>query len=293
MSHYLKFLFSALFVFSTLSLSANAQTNDIVNESAMASSACNASGFMMDDDSDCRVTPSTFFTTIYEIGLCTAHPYGAAKTSATFDASTCVVIYTDAAPAAVNLAAAIGTNTALPGTASAPPEGTYGFPYIKLGTDFTVAGSFTNTPTGGVATTYYSSGVSNVINTVGPAVAQTDSLRNFDKNGDGSTCTSGYLGAAVLGGTMDGFITDASFARSDSTEVGNVVSELCDKSTRLVAVMNLSAPFTVTSQTYAVNFNFVLTNYGAQFIDGSGSDSIPDEFGSAPFAGYFTVLNAD
>ena len=106
---------------------------------------------MMAADGDCRVTPSTFSTKIYEIGLCTAHPYGAAKTSATFDASTCVVIYTDAAPAAVDLAAAIGTNTALPGTASAPAQGTYGFPYIKLGTDFTVAGSFTNTPTGGIS----------------------------------------------------------------------------------------------------------------------------------------------
>ena len=31
--------------------------------------------------------------------------------------------------------------------------------------------------------------------------------------------------------------------------------------------MNLSAPFTVTSQTYAVNFNFILTDYGVQFID--------------------------
>ena len=287
MSHHLKILFSALFVFSTLSLSANAQTNDIVNESAMASSACNASGFMMDDDSDCRVTPSTFFTTIYEIGLCTAHPYGAAKTSATFDASTCVVIYTDAAPAAVNLAAAIGTNTALPGTASAPPEGTYGFPYIKLGTDFTVAGSFTNTPTGGVATTYYSSGVSNVINTVGPAVAQTDSLKNF---GDPPFCSSGYVGAAVVGGTMDGFITDNAFTRSIDTDMnGNI----CNKSDRLVAVMNLAAPFTVTSQTIAVNFNFVLTNYGAQFVDGNNVAGAPEEFGSAPFAGYFTVLNAD
>ena len=78
----------------------------------------------------------------------------------------------------------------------------------------------------------------------------------------------GYLGAAVVGGTMDGFITDASFARSKTTGE-DVVAGLCDKSTRLVAVMNLSAPFTVTSQTYAVNFNFVLTNYGAQFIDGS------------------------
>ena len=258
----------------------------------MASSACPATGDMVAQDGDCRVTPSTFSTKIYEIGLCTAHPYGAAKTSATFDASTCVVIYTDAAPAAVDLAAAIGTNTSLPGTASAPPEGTYGFPYIKLGTDFTVAGSFTNTPTGGVATTFYSRGAGNAVNTTGPAVTQTDSLRNFDKNGNGSTCTSGYLGAAVVGGTMDGFITDASFTRSDSTEVGNV-SGLCDKSTRLVAVMSLTAPFTVTSQTYAVNFNFILTNYGAQFVDGNSTAGAPEEFASAPFAGYFTVLNAD
>jgi hypothetical protein len=289
MTHYVKILASAFLISLTFSLSANAAVEDTT---AVASTACNATGTVMVADGDCRATPSTFSTNIYEIGLCTAHPYGAAKTSSTFDALTCVVIYTDAAPAAVDLAAAIGTNTTLPGTASAPTEGTYEFPYIKLGTDFTVAGSLTNTPIGGSATTYYSIGSGNV-NTTGPAVAQTDSLRNFDKNGDGSTCTSGYLGAAVVGGTMDGFITDASFARSDSTEVGNVVSGLCDKSTRLVAVMNLSTPFTVTSQTYAVNFNFVLTDFGAQFIDGSGSDSIPDEFGSAPFAGYFTVLNAD
>ena len=142
MSHYLKILFSALFVFSTLSLSANAA---VQKRNAMASTACSATGDMMADGRLPRHAIN-FSTKIYEIGLCTAHPYGAAKTSATFDASTCVVIYTDAAPAAVDLAAAIGTNTTLPGTASAPPEGTYGFPYIKLGTDFTVAGSFTNTP---------------------------------------------------------------------------------------------------------------------------------------------------
>ena len=47
------------------------------------------------------------------------------------------------------------------------PEGTYGFPYIKLGTDFTVAGSFTNTPAGGVATTYYSRGAGNASYYVG------------------------------------------------------------------------------------------------------------------------------
>jgi len=284
MLHYLKILVSALLISLTFSLPAKSA---VQNVNAMASTACSATGAMMADDTDCRVTPSTFSTKIYEIGLCTAHPYGAAKTSLTFDASTCVVIYIDAAPDAVNLATAIGANTTLPGTASAPAQGTYGFPYIKLGTDFTVAGSFTNTPAGGTATTYYSRGAGNSPDTTGPAVTQTDSLKNFGDN----TCASGYLGAAVVGGTMDGFITDTAFARSDSGDIAD--GSTCDKSDRLVAVMNLVAPFTVTSQTYAVNFNFILTNYGAQFIDGSGSDSIPDEFGSAPFAGYFTVLNAD
>ena len=288
MTHYVKILASAFLISLTFSLSANAAVEDTL---AAASSACNATGNIISaGKEDCRATPSTFTTQIYEIGLCTAHPYGAAKTSATFDASTCVVIYTDAAPAAVNLAAAIGTNTALPGTASAPAQGTYGFPYIKLGTDFSVAGSFTNTPAGGSATTYYSRGAGNDVDTTGPAVAQTDSLKNFDKNGDGSTCTSGYLGAAVVGGTMDGFITDASFTRSNS---GEVTAGICDKSARLAAVMNLSAPFTVTSQTYAVNFNFVLTDYGVQFIDTNNNLANAEEFGSAPFAGYFTVLNAD
>jgi len=60
-----------------------------------------------------------------------------------------------------------------------------------------------------------------------------------------------------------------------------------------VAVMNLSTPFTVTSQTYSVNFNFVLTDYGVQFMTSDADLSDVEEFGSAPFAGYFTVLNAD
>ena len=289
MSHYLKILFSALFVLSTLSLSANAA---VENTTAVSTTACNATGNIISaGKEDCRATPSTFTTKIYEIGLCSAHPYGAAKTSATFDASTCVVIYTDAAPAAVDLAAAIGTNTTLPGTASAPAQGTYGFPYIKLGTDFTVAGSFTNTPAGGVATTYYSRS-NGTVGTTAPAVAKTDSLKNFGDTSVGGSCSSGYVGAAVVGGTMDGFITNTAFTRSiDTDKSGNPV--ICNKSDRLVAVMNLAAPFTVTSQTYAVNFNFILTNYGAQFVDGIDAGIVPEEFASAPFAGYFTVLNAD
>jgi len=41
-------------------------------------------------------------------------------------------------------------------------------------------------------------------------------------------------------------------------------------------------------------FNFVLTNYGAQFYENDGGDNtVADETGSGPFSGYFTMLNAD
>ena len=56
--------------------------------------------------------------------------------------------------------------------------------------------------------------------------------------------------------------------------------------------MNLTTPFSVTTKTYSVQFNFLLTDFGVQFID-NDSDSIPDGFASAPFSGYFTILNVD
>ena len=90
---------------------------------------------------------------------------------------------------------------------------------------------------------------------------------------------------------MDGFVTDSSLVRSESTDVDG--SLYCSNQDRLIAVMNLTTPFSVTTKTYSVQFNFLLTDFGVQFIDGSGTDSIPDEFASAPFSGYFTILNAD
>ena len=179
MSHYLKILFSALFVFSTLSLSANAA---VENTTAVATTACNATGNIISaGKEDCRATPSTFTTQIYEIGLCTAHPYGAAKTSATFDASTCVVIYTDAAPAAVNLAAAIGTNTSFARHCVSASTGNLWFSIYQARNRF--LGSW-------LIHEYSSWRVSNYllqprcwksVNTTGPAVAQTDSLKTLIK----------------------------------------------------------------------------------------------------------------
>ena len=176
----------------------------------------------------------------------------------------------------------------MPGTASAPAQGTYGFPYIKLGTDFSVAGSFTIPQLEESATTYYSRGAGNAVDTTGPAVAQTDSLKNFDEN------TMRHLVIWALQLLVELWTASSPIQLLQEAISGDTADgSTCTRVTRLVAVMNLAAPFTVTSQTYAVNFNFILTNYGGQFIDGNDAGIVPDEFASAPFAGYFTVLNAD
>jgi len=41
-------------------------------------------------------------------------------------------------------------------------------------------------------------------------------------------------------------------------------------------------------------FNFVLTNYGAQFYENDGGDNtVADETGSGPFSRYFVVTDAN
>jgi len=267
------------------SLNGTASHSATLEISAVVSpSACATSGTIMDAGEDCRTTPSVWEAVIYEMGLCTAHPFGASKNGVTFDASTCTVTYTDTSPSAVDIVDSIGGTLALTGTSSMPGIGTYGYPYLVMGPSFTVAGSFTNG-----ATTYRSAASNTVSTSAASNVSSTDNL--YDFNGTDANCASGYLGAVVTAGTMDGFVTDSSLVRSESTIVDG--SNYCSNQDRLIAVMNLTTPFSVTTKTYSVQFNFLLTDFGVQFIDGAGNDSIPDEFASAPFSGYFTILNAD
>ena len=277
MKNFAKFLAASLLTAVMFPMQAFA----ISNVDAESVSACNATGTMLPDDGMCRSTPTQYGITIYEMGLCASHPYGAAKTAATFDDSTCVVTYSNPAATEVDLAASIGGVTPLPGTSTAPAVGTYNFPYIVMGSSFTVSGEFTHDTLG----TFRSDGSDGVNG--GVVTAQTDSLVQF---GDSANiCYSGYIGAQVTGGTIDGFITNTAFTRG-----ANASSGACINQGRVVGVMNLSTPVKVTPKTFSVVFNFLLTNNGIQWGDGNtdGSDG-PEDFGSAPFAGYFVIRDAD
>ena len=257
------------------------QSFAISNVNAGAASVCSATGNMLASGGTCRSTPTKYGITIYEMGLCVTHPYGTSKIAANFDDSTCVTTYTNPTATEVDLAANIGGVTSLPGTSTAPAPGTYFYPYIVMGSTFTVSGEFTNS--GG--TTFRSDGGGNAN---GATVAdQTDSLVQFGNSA--STCYSGYIGAAVTGGTIDGFITNTSLTRGSTASSGD-----CVEKGRVVGIMNLSTPVAVTQKTFSVVFNFLLTDNGIQWNDGdSNGANGPEGFGSAPFAGYFTIQNAD
>ena len=62
----------------------------INNVNAAAISICEPTGTMLASGGNCRSTPTQYGITIYEMGLCTSHPFGAAKTAAAFDTSVCV-----------------------------------------------------------------------------------------------------------------------------------------------------------------------------------------------------------
>ena len=229
----------------------------------------------------CGATPSSYSITVYEMGLCTSHPYGASKDSSTFDASTCEVVYSDANAASTDIAGSIGTTSSLPGTSTLPPSGTYAFPYILFKNEFKVSGTFTSA--NGTVTT---SDAGNALKTSGTPVVITETLDDF---GNAANCQSGYVGAIVTGATIDGFIADANKER----EVTGAANCNAHK-THLVGVLTLTAPFTISPQTYGLNFKFNLTGQGVQFVDTDGTaDGVPNEFSSAPFSGTFEVLNQD
>jgi hypothetical protein len=92
---------------------------------------------------------------------------------------------------------------------------------------------------------------------------------------------------------MDAYVTDDTLTRSlrdgQAGDVGG--TSTCTLNGRLTGVMSLATPVVVTSNTVSVLFNFDLTNQGVQFFDDAGSDQVPDQFGSGPFSGSFTVIN--
>lgn len=279
----IKILFLSLYV-TLFSYSAHAT---LKNGSEGASvPACSTTGNMISSDQgSCRTTPSKYLINIFEMGLCTSHPFtsdGTKTDLVTMDKSTCQTTFLASDQTngfAVDVAAAIGGGASLEGTNTRADNGTYGFPYIILGKAFTVnvsiTGSDGNTYVGRSDGNVYTSGPTDLV----------DNLTNFG----GGECVSGYAGAIIPIGTIDAFLTNAGLERSHHTEFTNPV---CDKNGKLVGVINLTTPVTITANTTKMQFNFILTDYGINMEDSNDAGNWPNTFGSAPFSGTFVFEEA-
>ncbi|MDB2583874.1 hypothetical protein N9Y50_04485, partial [Alphaproteobacteria bacterium] len=248
--------------------------------------ACVTTGAnMMANNGDCRATPSKYEVGVFEMGVCTAHPFTSDGTKTdleSMDRSTCTTTFlaTDQTNGSVvDIANVIGGSIDLVGTSTRPGNGTYGFPYIILREKFTVG----KTIAGNDGNTYY--GLANgSVDTTGPAADYDDNLRNFGPPG---YCYSGYVGATIPIGTIDAFLTNSSLQRGDETTHYDG-SANCTRVGKLVGVINLTTPFTIDQNTQSMQFNFVVTNYGINMGD-NDNDGYPDDYGSGPFSGTFTL----
>ena len=250
-----------------------------------AKAVCSTTAQMITAGGDCRTTPSKFEISIFEMGVCTSHPFtndGTKKDISTMDKSTCSVTFSAADQtngSVIDIATAIGGSLDLVGTSTRPANGSYGFPYIILSEKFTVGVSIE-----GFDGNTYNGDASAVVASGGTLADYDDNLRNFG----GPNCESGYVGATIPIGTIDAFLTDSSLVRGDETEVS---SQLCTKVGKLVGIINLTTPFTITPSTLKMQFNFIVTDYGISMTD-TGTNGYPNEYGSAPFSGTFTITEA-
>jgi len=245
-------------------------------------------------DAVCRTTPTVFKVTIYEMGLCTAHPF-ANGTGVTMDKSTCSVVFSNTAGSTADIASSIGGEDALEGDSFPPPEGTFKYPYAIMGTSFTVNTKVKGEVGTAFATKTYATAADGSYTDVtagGNGVDFASPLSNF---GSGK-CVSGYINGSTGVGTIDGYLTNTALVRRDDADYtgappGN--TNICTGQTRLVGVFDLSNPFTITPNTRMVKFNFVLTDYGVQVEVDEDTDANPGKvkmISSAPFSAYFEAI---
>ena len=271
--------------FLLLASPAQAQVGNVTGDLGTTCSATGGGAAIMPADSQCTFTPTVYKVSIFEMGLCTENPFGAAQDGASFNRTNCVTTYEDETPAEVDIVSALGgTPIALTGTSTPPAENTYTHAYVILDDTFTVAGSFT----AGDGTVYVSQNDGSATS-VGSIQEASSDLTNF---GDGTNCDSGFLNVPVSAGTISGFITNTALERSARTlGAASGPPSVCTNSGKLTGVLTLTTPVVVTSDTLQVIFNFSLTNQGAQFFDDANNSGVPDQFGSGPFSGSFTIVN--
>jgi hypothetical protein len=245
----------------------------------------------------CQLTPEAYYTTIYEMSVCTLDPMD----EDVLDRSTCELIWSKTAGQEVDPVAMRSGAQTLPGTVSRPKNGTYGFMMAvlskKIGTKFSleIEGS------SGTDGTYYTTATkfrNNGLGTTDVAsyATTTDDIYNFDETSDKVCDPKIEVDMGALG-YVTAWLVDSSLAVTETFEeveiIGNAAegtytAHRCANAAKLLGVTELKKAITVSNKTSSINLALKVTDNAGLAIDADG-DGDPDALQTGPWVGYITA----
>lgn len=285
---YINRVFSAV-VFSSLFFGVSAPS--------FAQSACtvNSSGQITDtapsrSSSECLTQPDEYQITVYKVGLCTAAPTATTSTPMSF--ANCTTIFENSAGSTVYVNK--GQTTALSGTMTRPPAGTYAAGYIEIAPQFNITAlkTFSSSRTGSVTgagsgqycwslagTTYSWSGnvaLAQCGNSAGTAGATTTMMNGF--NGSNTYTYS----ATVNSEQIAAYLVDSSYLLPTGGSADNT-----NNVSKMIGTATFATPVSVTSSSTGFNTSFDITQ-GSTLVQ--YNNGLSTNYVAAFFNGPFSIL---
>ncbi|MBU1654292.1 MAG: hypothetical protein KJ558_05610 [Gammaproteobacteria bacterium] len=100
-----------------------------IGQSAMAADACIYTNGAITNTANCDTQPDQYTMTVYRVGVCTSRP-GTPATGRPADLSMCSIVFENSTGSKVTITDGVGS--ALSGTFSRPPNGTYTHAYVVI-----------------------------------------------------------------------------------------------------------------------------------------------------------------
>lgn len=229
----------------------------------------------------CFTQPTYYGITVYEMGVCTSNPT-APTTTSKVGITSCHAILTSTAGTLVEIKN--GVTSALSGTITRPPNGTYTYGYIRLNNTFLIRGSVdfgaahasisNRYCTSVAATTDNETGALGTCSATSGATAGLVSTELTDFSGGNKSNTTSFTI-----GNLTAYLLDSNQFLASSTETTQAGAE------GLLGVQRFSSPVTFTDET--LNMNAALKVSTGMTVSVNGANTVG--FDSGPFEAVLTT----
>jgi hypothetical protein len=287
-----KYFLLALFVYFNLISTVTNAAMPSVSTCTVSSDATPETAFPTTGGVMCSGQPDVYKLTIYQMKLCTAAVTAPTTTTAAGTGS-CQAVLTNASPTAMTITK--GTNAAITGTITRPPNGTYTHGYILISNTLAVTDSrkfdtsldYNNdNNVGGDGKYCVTTSTANAVE-----CSATDSLTATEQS---MTLTSTHLTNYVTGdvaiagfGTMNAWLVESDYVLGGGTGV-TATDDAAVK--YLVGQLAFTTPIELTDTTSAMNLSFDVSN-GVMYVNGDGDSPPYVKVYVGPFMVRLSVVN--